>query len=178
EAHYTLGVILLQQSKLADAAAAFRAAIKSKPEYAEAHYTLGTVLQQQGNLDEAIAEFREALKQAPNAPEIHNTLGTAFRQKGDMESARSQFLEAAKLNKKKADMQAAMFAANSGRARLKEGNIDAAIERLQAAIKLFSDDARTHYDLARALWRKGQKEAAQAEYEKAKQLDPRLKPLQ
>ena len=75
-------------------------------------------------------------------------------------------------------MQAAMFAANTGRARLKEGNIDAAIERFQAAIKLFEDDPKVHYDLARALLRKGQKDAAQAEYEKAKQLDPRLKPLQ
>jgi Flp pilus assembly protein TadD len=136
------------------------------------------VLQQQGKLDEAIAEFREALSRVPNAPEIHNTLGTALRQKGDMEAARAQFQEAARLNKKKSDMQAAMFASNTGRARLKEGNVDAAIERFEAALKLFPEDARTHYDLARALWQKGQKEASQAEYQKAKQLDPRLKPLQ
>jgi Flp pilus assembly protein TadD len=71
-----------------------------------------------------------------------------------------------------------MFVLNTGRARLKEGNVDAAIERLEAAIKLNPEDARAHYDLARALLEKGQKEAAQLEYQKAKQLDPRLKPLQ
>src|SRR6266567_5462934 len=62
--------------------------------------------------------------------------------------------------------------------RLKEGNVDAAIERFEAAIKLNPEDARGHYDLAKALLQKGQKEAAQTEYQKAKQLDPRLKPIQ
>ena len=61
---------------------------------------------------------------------------------------------------------------------MKEGNIDAAIERFEAAIKLYPDDAKVHYDLGRALLQKGQKEAAQAEYQKAKELDPRMKPLQ
>jgi len=60
---------------------------------------------------------------------------------------------------------------------MKEGNVDAAIERFEAAIKLNPEDARGHYDLAKALLQKGQKEAAQAEYQKAKQLEPRLKPL-
>ena len=136
------------------------------------------MFQQQGKLDDAIAAFRQALRYAPNAPEIHNTLGTALRQKGDMEAARPEFQEAARLNKKKSDMQAAIFAANTGRVRLKEGNLDAAIERFEAAIKLYPDDAKVHYDLARALLRKGQKEAAQVEFQKARRMDPRLKPLQ
>ena len=125
------------------------------------------MLQQQGKLDEAIAAFRQALKYAPNAPEIHNTLGTALRQKGNMEAARPEFQEAARCNRKKSDMQAAIFAANTGRVRLKEGNLDAAIERFEAAIKLFPDDAKMHYDLARALSQKGKSQAAQGEYDKA-----------
>src|SRR6185503_20199195 len=163
---------------LAEAGAAFTAALKAKPDYAEAHYALGTVLQQQGKFDEAIAACRQALRYAPNAPEIHNTLGTALRQKGDMESARTEFQEAARLNKKKSDMQAAMFAINTGIARLKEGNIDAAIERLEAAIKLDPTNAQAHYNLAKALQQKGQREAARAAYQRARQLDPRLKPLE
>jgi Flp pilus assembly protein TadD len=171
-------VIYLQQSKLAEAASAFSGAVKSKPDYAQAHYALGTVLQQQARLDEAIAAFRQALRYSPQAPEVHNNLGTALRQKGDMEAARVEFQEAARLNKKKSDMQAAVFAANTGRARLKEGKLDAAIERFEAAIKLYPDDPKVHYDLARALLQKGQKRAAEAAYQKAKQLDPHLKPLQ
>jgi len=41
ETHYVLGIILLQQSKLDDAAAALEAATEAKPDYAEAHYALG-----------------------------------------------------------------------------------------------------------------------------------------
>ena len=125
-----------------------------------------------------MAALREALKHAPNAPEIHNTLGGALRQKGDIEAARIEFKEAARLNKKASDMQAAMFAINTGLARLKEGNIDAAIERFEAAIKLNPEDAQAHYNLAKALWLKGRHDAAQAAYQKAKQLNPRLGPLQ
>jgi superkiller protein 3 len=134
-------------------------------------------LQQQSDLDSAIAAFREALKHAPNAPEIHNTLGTALRQKGDVEAARREFQEGARLNKRKSDLQAALFAFNTGVARLREGKLDEAIERFEAAIKLNPEDAMAHYNLAKAFQQKGRREAARAAYERAKQINPRLKPL-
>jgi Tfp pilus assembly protein PilF len=177
EALYTLGVIRLQQSKLAEAAIAFRSAVAAKQDYAEAHYALGTVLQQQGDTAGAIAAFREALRYAPDAPEIHNTLGTALRQKGDAQAARLEFLEAARLNKLKSDRQAAIFALNTGIARLKEGDVDAAVERLEAAVKLDPKNAQAFYHLAGAYQQKGQKAAALVAYRKAKELDPRVKPL-
>ncbi len=71
-----------------------------------------------------------------------------------------------------------MFTLSTGRARMKEGNVDAAIGRFEAAINLNPEDARAHYELAKALLQKGHREAAQLAYQKAKQLDPRLKPLQ
>jgi Tfp pilus assembly protein PilF len=178
EAHYTLGVILMQQSRLEDAAVAFQAAVKAKSDYAEAHYALGTVFQQQGKLDEAITAFRAALKFAPNAPEIHNTLGSALRQKGDIQSARQEFAEGARLNKRKSDIQAATFAVNTGLARMRGGDLDAAIERFGAAVKLVPDDPNPHYYLAKALLKKGQNQAARLEYQKAKQLNPAIKPLE
>ncbi|HEX6624875.1 MAG TPA: tetratricopeptide repeat protein, partial [Pyrinomonadaceae bacterium] len=141
-------------------------------------YALGTVWQQQGKLDEAIAAYREALRHAPNAPEIHNTLGATLSRKGDREAARAEFQEAARLNKIKSDVQAAMFATNTGIARLNEGDLDAAIERFRAAIQLDPTSAQAFYNLAKALRRKGQTDAARAAYQKAKGLDPRLKPLQ
>jgi superkiller protein 3 len=135
-------------------------------------------LQQQGKLDEAIAAFRKALTFAPNAPEIHNTLGTTLRQKGDMEGARAEFQEAARLNKIKSNAQAATFATNTGIARLREGKLDEAIERFQAAIALDPASAQAYYNLARALQQKGQQTAARNAYQKARELDPRLRPLQ
>jgi Flp pilus assembly protein TadD len=71
-----------------------------------------------------------------------------------------------------------MFATNTGIAQLKEGKIDTAIERFESAIKLDPMNAQAHYNLAKALRQKGQRAAAQAAYQKAIRLDPRLKPLQ
>src|ERR1041384_1697345 len=113
----------MQQSKLEAAAGALRKAIDAKPDYAEAHFALGTVMQQQGNFARAVAALRQALVHAPNAPEIHNALGNALRQTGDIESARVEFQEAARLNKIKSNQQAAMFATNTGLAKLKEGKL-------------------------------------------------------
>jgi Flp pilus assembly protein TadD len=74
-------------------------------------------------------------------------------------------------------MQAAIFATNTGIALLKEGKVDAAIEKLEAAIKLDPTNAQAYYNLASALGIKGERAAAQAAYQKAKELDPRVKPL-
>src|SRR4030095_312187 len=177
EAHYVLGVIFLQQSKPAEAVPALKAAVEAKPDYSEALYALGTVLQQQGDLEGAITSFRTALKYTPNAAEIHNTLGSALSRKGDKDAARVEFQEAARLNKLKSNMQASAFALNTGLALLKEGKIDAAIERLEAAVGLDPTNAQTHYSLAKAYRLKGRTTEAQAAYTKAKSLDPRLRPL-
>ena len=74
-------------------------------------------------------------------------------------------------------MQAGVFATNTGIALLKEGKVDAAIERLEAAVKLDPTNAHAYYNLASALQMKGERTAAQSAYQKAKELDPRVKPL-
>lgn len=95
-----------------------------------------------------------------------------------METARIEFQEGARLNKIKSNMQAAVFAINTGIAQLKSGNIDAALERFEAATKLDPTNAQALYHLAKALQQKGQREAAQAAYQKAKAINPHIKPLQ
>jgi Flp pilus assembly protein TadD len=66
---------------------------------------------------------------------------------------------------------------NTGLAHLKEGKFDAAVERLQAAVALDPTNAPAFYYLAQALQHTGQSEAALAAYQKAKELNPRVKPL-
>jgi Flp pilus assembly protein TadD len=161
----------MQQSKLDDAAAALKRAIDVKPDYAEAHFALGTVMQQQGNFAGAVAALRQALVHAPNAPEIHNALGNALRQTGDIEAARVEFQEAARLNKIKSNQQAAMFATNTGIAKLKAGNVDEAIETLQRAVQLDPTNSQAYYNLAKALQKKGQTAAARTAEQKARELE-------
>ena len=64
------------QGKLDEAIAAYREAIRLKPDYAEAHSNLGIALAGQGKLDEAIAEYREAIRLKPDYAAAHNNLGT------------------------------------------------------------------------------------------------------
>ncbi len=81
---------------------------------------------------------------------MHNTLGAALWQKGDLTAARVEFAEAARLNKLKADHQAAL-ATNTGIQKLKEGALVAALERFEAALKLDPSYAPTHYQLGLVL---------------------------
>jgi Flp pilus assembly protein TadD len=134
-------------------------------------------MQQQSNFTGAIAALRQALVYAPSAPEIHNALGTALRQTGDVDSARVEFQEAARLNKIKSNQQAAMFATNTGLAKLKEGKLDEAIETFQRAVQLDPTNAEAYYNLAKAFQKKGQTAAARAAEQKARELNPRIKPL-
>ncbi len=84
---YTLGVTLWQQGDFDGAANALRAAIQTKPDYAEAHYTLGTVLKQQGKLQEAAASLKEAIRLQPDFAGAHTTLAAILRQLGDSRGA-------------------------------------------------------------------------------------------
>ena len=66
EAHNVLGLALGRKGAPADdVVAAFRAAIRIRPDYAEAHNNLGLVLIQSGRDDEGIAALREAVRLAP-----------------------------------------------------------------------------------------------------------------
>jgi tetratricopeptide (TPR) repeat protein len=113
----------------------------------------------------------------PEAPEIHNTLGAALRAKGDLEGARAELQEAARLNKIKTNRQSATFALNTGLANLKAGKIDDAIVQFNRVIELMPDHPEGYYNLAQALKLKGQTAAAQAAYQKAKKINPNIKPL-
>ncbi|HMY72382.1 MAG TPA: tetratricopeptide repeat protein, partial [Blastocatellia bacterium] len=116
------------------------------------------------------------IKLSPLSPEIHNTLGNALRQKGEMEAARAEFQEAARLNKLKSNNQAATFDTNTGTQKMKEGDLAAAISLFESAIKKDPNYAPAHYQLGLALRKKGQTKAAAEAFQRAQQLDRRLKP--
>jgi Flp pilus assembly protein TadD len=65
-----LGLALKQQAKLEEVVAAFRTAIRIKPDVPEPHYDLGTVLKQQGKSAEAIAELHKARDKALRGSEL------------------------------------------------------------------------------------------------------------
>jgi tetratricopeptide (TPR) repeat protein len=174
DAPYTLGVTLWQMGDPEGAVSEFRKAIAVKPDYAEAFYTLGTVLKQQAKFQESADVLREAIRLQPNFAGAHTTLAAVLRQLGDSQGAASEARLGVELAKQKTDLQAAVFATNSGRRLRNAGDLDAAIVKFRAAIQSVADYAPAHFELAIALQQSGKKNEATLEFQKAASLDPKL----
>ena len=174
DVHYTMGVTLWQQGESDAAVVQLRAAVKSKPDYAEAYYTLGTVLKQQGKLRDAADSLREAIRLQPDFAGTHTTLAAVLRQLGDTVGAASEAREGTDLAKQKSNLQAALFATNSGKRLLNVGDLEGAISQFRSAIQSVPDYAPAHFQLGLALQRHGDSAEAANEFQQAAKLDPRL----
>ena len=86
------------------------------------------------------------------------------------------FAEAERLNKRKADEQAAIFAVNAGLQKLKRNDLAGAISKFREAVRLAPESPQAHYQLALALRSSGEKEDAQLHFQEARRLAPYLKP--
>lgn len=83
-----IGVTLLREGRYAEAAEAFTAALKRRPDSADANRNLGTALAATGHASEAIAYLRRAVQLAPDN-------GGAQYELGNLLLARREFTEAA-----------------------------------------------------------------------------------
>lgn len=83
----TLGSLLFQTHRYAEAEPAFRRAAAINGRLPEVHGNLGNTLKALGRLDEAVESYRRALDLRPNAPEMHHFLGTTLRALGCLDEA-------------------------------------------------------------------------------------------
>src|SRR5205085_6838954 len=104
------------------------------------------------------------------------TLGQMLQGKGDAADAAQAFAEADRLRKLTADAQAAVFAINAGRERVKQQDLAGAVQKFREAVRLAPDNAQAHYQLALALRREGRNEEAAKELAAARRLAPYLRP--
>jgi len=82
---------------LDEAIAAFKDAIRVKPEYAEAHNNLGIALAEKGLVDESIAAFKETIRLKPDDAPAYCNLGVALRKKGRLDEAIAAYKDAIRL---------------------------------------------------------------------------------
>ena len=97
QAQNLLGLMLGRKGAAGDdVLAAFRAAIRIRPDYAEAHNNLGLVLIQSGKDEEGMAALREAVRLAPAYADARTNLGAALTPT-DTEAAIKELEEAVRL---------------------------------------------------------------------------------
>jgi tetratricopeptide (TPR) repeat protein len=133
------------------------------------------VYKQQGKLDDAARELREAIRLRPDAADAYSTLAGVLRQLGDDAGASEAAKRAATITREKTSLQAATFATNAGKQSLRAGQIEKAIAQFEQAIKSMPAYAPAHYQLGLALRKKGDATRAHAAFQKAEELDPRIK---
>ena len=98
DAHFNLGVALVEQGRYQEAEKAFRQAIRFKPKNADAHNNLGVTLNRQRRYQEAEKALRQALKLNPKDANAHSNLGIALWEQGRHQEAEAAFRQALKLN--------------------------------------------------------------------------------
>ena len=117
--------------------AAYRRAIRQRPDDGPAHYYLGTILLCTGQTDGAIAEFREAIRLKPDFTEGYIKLGLVLSNlKHDHAGAEKTLRD---LIRFRADDHLAHF--NLGCVLRVDGRLDEAMSEYRAAIRLNPDFA-------------------------------------
>ena len=96
----------------------------------------------------------------------HTTLAQAASDVGDAQHATEESRKGALLAKELSDLQAAVFATDSGKRLMNAGDLDGAISRFRAAVASTPGYAPAHYQLGLALQRKGNAEESGREFKK------------
>jgi len=171
EPHYTLGILYMEDGRYEEAARELSLAMKLHPANGDGWATLGSVYRKMNNLPEAADALREAIRQMPDQPDPHLTLANVLAEQGDAAGAAAERKKGADLERVAMKRQRATMFTNSGNSLLQKGLVADAIARYQQALNDDPDYAEAHRGLAKALDREGKKAEAEAERQKAQELE-------
>jgi Flp pilus assembly protein TadD len=167
-AHHNLGMALMSEGRLDEAAVEFGAALKLRPKSADSYNGLGEVLLRQGHMDEAMALFDKAISFKPDLAVAYNNLGIIRSRKGMVDQAILDFEHALK-----ARPGYVKAFNNLGLALQADGRLDEAILKLQEAVRLAPEDAEAHKNFGMALGRKGRLDEAVEQLTLAIKINPK-----
>jgi Flp pilus assembly protein TadD len=165
DAPYTLGVLLMQTGKFAEARSELQKATRLRPDNGDAWSVLGSV-DKSLNAPESAADLKTAIQLQPTQPGNHITLAAVYAQQGRHDEAVAERKIAADLSRTAVNKQKAHFALDSGKALLQQGHVDDAIAHLRAAIAADDGNAEAHLALADALTQQGRGADAAIERQK------------
>ena len=163
EAHYNLGLALLENGKSERAANELRAAVGLRPHVAQTHTALGTALSQLHQTDNAIGEFKLALKlDSKFIPAQHGLAQALITQK--KYSAAIDYLKTLPASEV---LQMDLAIAYS-----KNGNVNQAVQTLSGILKQNPSSAQAHANLGTVYVQQSRYREAAAEFREALNLDP------
>ncbi len=166
-AHNNLGIHLMDQGRLDEAAGHFQASIRAKPGQPQALFNLGTLYSKAGRTADAIGQYRAALALDADYAKAHANLGEALARAGRLEEACASYEAALKL-----EPDNVVVLNNLGNALLKRGLAAEAEARLQEAVRIDPGWAASRYNLGRVHQAVGRADLAVADYREAVALKP------
>jgi Tfp pilus assembly protein PilF len=166
-AENSMGVLLAERGKLAEATDHYRQALQIKPDNDLAHYNWGVALAQQGRPAEAIEHYRAALQINPDLAVGHYNWGKALIQQGKAVEAIDHYRQAVQIRPDFADAHN-----NWGNALAQQGKAAEAIEHYRSALQIKPDSAGAHINWGTALAAQGRMAEAVDHYRQALQIKP------
>ena len=167
EAHFDLGLSLLQLGQSQQAEAALKKAVEIRPESFEANSTLAVVYVNQNQTDEAIKRLRAARKARPDNVKVIAMLGQQYLQGLYLQEAIETLSEAVRLKPEDPMLRSLLTSAYQ-----KDKQFDKGLEIAKESLKLFPSNAQIHYEVGELLAGLGRYQEAKAYYEKVIQIDP------
>jgi tetratricopeptide (TPR) repeat protein len=151
----------------AGAAKSFRAAVALRPQDSKARFFLATALEGAGETESALAAYRELLTLQPENADGHLGLGALLIKLGG-----DSTLEGTKELKRAISLNGDLYEARItlGRALVRLGRAEEAVEHLERAAALAPRNPEPHYQLALAYKRLGKPALAERENEIVKQI--------
>lgn len=154
-ARLNVATLVVQEGKLDEAVAQFRALLRLKPAYADAHNNLGSALSRQGKLDEAVEQYQEALRVNPASAMPHTNLANIHAKQGEVDEAIRHYREAVRIDPEYFEAHQKLGDLLFGR-----GQIDEAIPHLEEALRGNAASLEDYNNLAIALAKTGRVDEA------------------
>ncbi len=152
----------------------FGSALTLDYNYVECRNNYGLFLRKTGKTFDAERAFEECIKTNPKYPDAHYHLGEMLRDKGDLDSAIEQFNDAIRCNPNYFDALQDLGLAMYQKYSSGLCDISESLEKLQEAERLIPQNPMIHYYLGNVYCANSQFDAAEAEYRKALQCDPKF----
>jgi tetratricopeptide (TPR) repeat protein len=168
QVNFTLGTLLLEQQRYAEAAQCLEQARVAVPRNFELLHDLGQAYTHLGKYAEAEQAFLAALSLRDDAVETLYQLAVAYTKWEHSDQAIQVLVRARQLAPASPDILLLL-----GRVSIQEGFIDDAVEVLQRCVNINSEKIEPHLLLGEAFTRLKNYDKALAEYELMARLDPR-----